>query len=155
MIIKQLVDEDVVNYKKTSMVIAFPHCSFKCGSACQNKHLKDAPDIDIPVEAIVKRYLKNPFSSAVVMQGLEPLDSMPDLWEFMEKFRDACNDDIVIYTGYSYTDEKVMQLIGFIDGHRYTNIIIKVGGYVENRPSKYSPELGVELASDNQGVVVF
>ena len=30
MIIKQLIDEDFVNYKVPSMFIAFPRCTFKC-----------------------------------------------------------------------------------------------------------------------------
>ena len=30
MLIKGIIDEDFLNYKKPSMVIAFPHCSFKC-----------------------------------------------------------------------------------------------------------------------------
>ena len=150
MIIKQIVDEDIVNYKKTSMVIAFPHCSFKCGSACQNKHLKDAPDIEIEPQRIVMRYYKNPFSNAMVLQGLEPLDSLRDVMDLMLAYRNVCNDDMVIYTGYEENDFPVQHIIEYVKRNHYDNIIVKVGGYVENSEPVWSEELGVELASSNQ-----
>ena len=34
MIIKDIQDEDIVNYKNNSMVVAFPNCSFKCEKDC-------------------------------------------------------------------------------------------------------------------------
>lgn len=148
--IKLLVDEDVANYKKTSMVLAFPYCSFKCGDACQNKHLASMPDIDVPVESIVQRYVRNPFTSAVVLQGLEPLDTLKDVFAFISAFRDASNDDIVVFTGYEERDVPVQEFIQFVKQNKYSNIILKVGGYVEKLPSVYSHKLGVELASNNQ-----
>ena len=34
MILKGLIDEDFVNYKKPAMVLEFPYCSFKCDKEC-------------------------------------------------------------------------------------------------------------------------
>ena len=150
MIIKQIVDEDIVNYKKTSMVIAFPHCSFKCGNACQNKHLKDAPDIEIEPQRIVMRYYKNPFSNAIVLQGLEPLDSLRDVMDLIFAYRNVCNDDMVIYTGYKEKSLPVQFIIEYVKKNQFDNIIMKVGGYVEDSEPVWSEELGVELASSNQ-----
>ena len=35
--IKFLVDEDFVNYKKPSMFIGFPNCTWKCEKECGQK----------------------------------------------------------------------------------------------------------------------
>lgn len=148
--IKLLVDEDVANYKKTSMVIAFPYCSFKCGDTCQNKHLASMPDIEIPVGTIIQRYVRNPFTSAVVLQGLEPLDTLADVFTFISAFRDASNDDIVVFTGYEEQEAPVQRFIEYIKKNRYQNVILKVGGYRQDLPPVYSRKLGVQLASNNQ-----
>ena len=34
MLVKGIIDEDFVNYKKPSMYIAMPNCSFKCDKDC-------------------------------------------------------------------------------------------------------------------------
>ena len=39
-----LIDEDIVNYKKTSMYIAFPFCSFKCERECGKEICQNAQD---------------------------------------------------------------------------------------------------------------
>ena len=150
MIIKQIVDEDVCNYKKTSMVVAFPHCTMKCGDACQNKHLADDPDIEIEPQAIVKRYYKNDFSNAMVLQGLEPLDSLNDVMDLITALRDVCSDDIVIYTGYEEKEFPVESIVSFVKRNGYDNVILKVGRYNPDIEPVYSKELGIELASGNQ-----
>lgn len=151
MIIKQLIDEDFINYKKASMVIGFPYCSFKCDKecgqpVCQNSTLANAPEIRINSADIVDRYINNPITSAIVYQGLEPLDSWTDLISLTRTFRQHTNDDIVIYTGYNKDEIKhsIEQL------KEYKNIIIKYGRYVPNQKKHYDEILGIELASDNQ-----
>ena len=37
--IKFLVDEDFVNYKKPSMFIGFPSCTWKCEKECGQKNV--------------------------------------------------------------------------------------------------------------------
>lgn len=151
--LKGIIDTDTVNYKKISMVIEFPNCSFKCDKecgmqVCQNSKLAFAPTIDITYEDIVERYLTNLITNAIVMQGLEPFDSTEDVYELVKAFRDKTNDDIVIYTGY--TEEECDWHIGYFRGFPLKNIIIKFGRFIPNQESHYDEVLGVNLASSNQ-----
>jgi hypothetical protein len=146
------IDEcDIVNYKKTSMFVIFPYCNFKCEKecgehCCQNSALAQAPIINIDIMTLVKKYIDNPLTSAVVIGGLEPFDSWNDLKVLITTLREQSLDDIVIYSGY-YEDEiqdKVSQL------KQFPNIIIKFGRYIPNQQPHYDPILEVNLSSDNQ-----
>lgn len=145
--IKGLISEDFVNYKKPAMTIMFPCCNFKCGTEyCQNSPLSKAEDIKIDISDIVTRYLNNPITESVVMQGLEPFDSWCDLFEFVKQLRKLCEDDIVIYTGYYKKEIEV-----YIDELKiFPNIIIKFGRYIPGCEKHYDEVLGVYLASSNQ-----
>ena len=145
--IKGLISEDLVNYIKPSMTIIFPYCTFKCGEGyCQNSELAKAPIIEMNVNNLVDRYINNPITEAVVMQGLEPFDSWNDLKLFIHELREYCNDDIVIYTGYDKNEiiEKINDL------SKYTNIIVKFGRYIPNKEKHFDDLLGVYLSSNNQ-----
>lgn len=146
--IKGLISEDFINYKKPAMTIMFPCCNFKCGTDyCQNSHLAKAENIEIDVSDIVIRYLNNPISESIVMQGLEPFDSWNDLIEIVDRLRSSNNnDDIVIYTGYN--KEEIADKIPLLS--KYKNIIIKFGRYIPNQEKHYDKVLGVWLASSNQ-----
>ena len=145
--IKGLITEDFVNYKKASMTIIFPYCTFKCGKDyCQNSSLAKTPIIEISIDDLVNRYINNPITEAVVMQGLEPFDSWNDLKEFVQKLREYNNDDIVIYTGYN--KDEVSKYIEELSV--YPNIIIKFGRYIPNQEKHYDDVLGVHLISNNQ-----
>lgn len=149
MLLKGIIDEDFVNYKKPSMVLEFPHCTLKCGAElCQNSSLVNSPDIRVDVHDICTRYINNPITEAVVMQGLEPFDSWEDVQDFVVALRlhRNCPDDIVIYTGY---DES--EIIGKTQWLSiFNNIIVKFGRYIPNQFVHYDNVLGVNLASDNQ-----
>ena len=146
--IKGLISEDFVNYKKPAMTIMFPHCNgFKCGAEyCQNSPLSKAEDIEMDISNIVIRYLNNPITESVVMQGLEPFDSWDDLIEFVKQLRESTDDDIVIYTGYY--KEEIADKISLLS--KYKNIIIKYGRYIPDQKKHYDEVLGVYLASSNQ-----
>lgn len=146
--IKGLISEDFVNYKKPAMTIMFPHCNgFKCGAEyCQNSPLSKAEDIEIDISNIVIRYLNNPITESVVMQGLEPFDSWNDLIKLVDCLRRSTNDDIVIYTGYN--KEEIINKVCLLSN--YKNIIIKYGRYITNQEKHYDEVLGVYLASSNQ-----
>lgn len=146
--IKGLISEDFVNYKKPAMTIMFPHCNgFKCGAEyCQNSPLLKAEDIEMDYSNIVIRYLNNPITESVVMQGLEPFDSWDDLIGLVDCLRRSTNDDIVIYTGYY--KEEITDRIALLS--KYKNIIIKYGRYIPNQEKHYDEVLGVYLASSNQ-----
>lgn len=155
MIIKEIKDEDFINYKKPSMFIGFPTCSWKCEKecgvrCCQNGALASMKNFDISVRDISDRYLSNLITSAIVCGGLEPLDSFVDLQELISSIRESgCLDDIVIYTGYNpqEIDNKISIL------KKYKNIIIKFGRFIPNQNPHFDEVLGVNLASDNQYAV--
>lgn len=146
--IKGLIFEDFVNYKRVSMTIMFPRCvNFKCGAEqCQNSPLAKSKTYDIDIDETIERYLNNPITESVVMQGLEPFDSWSDLLLFVEKFREKSQDDIVIYTGYY--KEEITDKINILK--KFNNIVIKFGRYISGHEKHFDEILGVELASPNQ-----
>ena len=150
--IKGLIEEDFVNYKKPSMFIIFPSCTFKCDkeagcSICQNSSLAKEEEIDISPIEITSRYVKNPITKAIVFSGLEPFDSWEDMCELIKTLRAFTDDDIIIYTGYN-ADEIACQTYWL--GNKYKNIIVKFGRFIPNQNSHYDEILGVKLASPNQ-----
>lgn len=151
MIIKQLVDEDFVNYKTPSMYIGFPKCDFKCErecglKMCQNSVLAASKSIHIDTEKIIKRYLLNDITKSIVIAGLEPFDTYDQLIEFVGTVRNCTLDDIVIYTGY-YKHEIINEINEI---SKYKNIVVKYGRYVPDSKKIYDEVLGVTLASENQ-----
>ena len=61
-----------------------------------------SPDISISIGQLVERYLGNPISKAVVFGGLEPFDDIENVLQFIFELRaNNCEDDVVIYTGYT------------------------------------------------------
>lgn len=151
--IKGLTDEDFVNYKKPSMFISFPYCTFKCDKEngcqlCQNMELTKAPTYDFDTETIIQHYLKNDITHAIVFGGLEPLDSLPDVVDFIDTLQRKynCFDEVVIYTGYN--KDEIEDYISLLK--QYKNIIIKYGRFRPNQKSRYDEVLGVTLVSDNQ-----
>lgn len=151
--VKGIIDEDFVNYKKPSMFIAFPHCSFKCEresgiNCCQNSNLATSPNINISIETIVDRYLSNPISKAIVCGGLEPMDSFDDLSRLLYSIRDKVNDDVVIYTGYTKEECEENGWLKVLSN--IPNVIVKFGRYIPNSQSHRDNILGVTLCSINQ-----
>lgn len=151
MILKGIIESDTINYKKISMVLEFPKCTFKCDKErgmqiCQNSKLASAPNIEIDDEVIIQMYINNPLTEAIVMQGLEPFDSLSEVIKFIKKFRKISNDDIVIYTGY--TEEEIFPYLDYLK--QFNNIIVKFGRFIPNDKPCYNILLGVELASSNQ-----
>lgn len=162
MLVKNILDEDFINYKKPSMVIMCSYCTFKCDKecgeqVCQNSALANSPNIDINYSDILNRYLNNPITKAIVFSGLEPFDSFVDMYIMIHMLRSTgCEDDVVIYTGYYEHEISAMKLHSF----SYLNIlkqlspvVIKYGRYKPNKRNYYNETLGVKLASDNQYAV--
>ena len=152
--IKGIITEDFINYKKPAMVIEFPYCNFKCYKecgmqVCQNSSLVNSPTYDIPINKIVLHYLKNDITEAIVMQGLEPFDSVDDLFDLIREFKYYTNDDVIIYTGYT-EDELISKNIINAMQKMYNNIIIKFGRFIPNQSQHYDETLGVILTSPNQ-----
>lgn len=142
-----IVEEDLNHYKKPSLLVSMPSCTWKCGrEKCHNSHLSKEDIVDVSDDLIIKKYLMNRLSSAIVFAGLEPFDSWWELYEFIKKFRECTDDDIVIYTGY--TEEELFYEIGTL--MQYPNIIVKFGRYVDGQEKHFDGILGMYLASDNQ-----
>ena len=127
-----------------------PKCDFKCdkecgSQVCQNSDLARQPDIKVDAIKVVKQYVSNPITEAIIFQGLEPFYD-EDLLLWVNLIRTYTHDDIVIYTGF-YKEEIAPYLTAL---KKYDNIIIKYGRFIPNEESHYDPVLGVKLASPNQ-----
>ena len=151
MIIKGIQDEDFVNYKKPSMFISFPSCTWKCDrecgkKVCQNGTLATTPNIEVGVKTIVDRYINNPITKAIVCGGLEPFDTWGDLQKLIIELRQKTQDDIVIYTGYK--KEEISYAVNWFN--LFSNIIVKFGRFIPDQHKHYDEVLGIYLASDNQ-----
>lgn len=151
--IKGIRMEDFTNYKKPSMYIAFPSCTFKCErecgqKMCQNSSLVQAPTLTIGVKSLVNKYINNPITSAVVIGGLEPFDSEEDLQILITYLRVSTQDDIVIYTGYIKEEIQEREIYKYLLNAK--NIIVKFGRFVPNQRPHYDEILGINLMSDNQ-----
>lgn len=153
MLIKTIIDEDFINYKKPSMFVGTCFCNWKCCvesgipiTTCQNQQLSKEPNIEYSNESLTQRYLNNPITQSIVFGGLEPVLQFEELISFIDYFRQFSNDDVVIYTGYYQREiqNEVNQL------KNYKNIILKTGRYHINQNSHYDEVLGVFLANDEQ-----
>ena len=155
MILKGLIDEDFVNYKKPSMVLFFPNCTFKCEKecgerVCQNGTLANSPSITVSNTDICTRYISNTISKAITCGGLEPMDSFEDLMELIGLLRNdyKCSDDIVIYTGYTESECHHNKWIERLSP--FKNIVFKFGRFVPYQKPHFDSVLGINLISDNQ-----
>lgn len=151
MILKNIIDEDFTNYKKISMVLGFPYCTFKCDKecgrpVCQNSILAKSGNVIISIDEIIDRYLKNWIADAIVCGGLEPMDSFDDLVALIKAFRRVSDDDVVIYTGY--TEQELSVQINILSN--FKNIYIKFGRFIPDQEKHYDNTLGIYLASSNQ-----
>ena len=153
--LKGVIFEDFVNYKKPCMTLMFPYCNFKCDKECgeqlcQNWELAAAPRQTVPVNGLLRAYKENPITEAIVLQGLEPLDSLIDVYTVAANLHDFnILDDFIIYTGYNKSeipDRVIQDLASMVPGH----LIIKWGRFIPYQNSHFDPILGVRLASDNQ-----
>ena len=151
--IKVLLDEDFIQYKKPSMFIGTCYCDWKCCkdygdiTMCQNSELAEINIIiDISDYELIRRYLINDITEAVVFGGLEPMKQYEELYNFIKTFREYSDDDIVIYTGY--TKEEIKDYVQELK--KFKNLIIKFGRFIPNDIVRYDENLGVYLASSNQ-----
>lgn len=147
------MDQDIVNYKKMSMFIATCYCDFKCCKQlnldiciCQNSPIAKSKIVDISNQRIVKRYIKNKLTHAIVFGGLQPFKQFDEMVQLIKCFRQQTEDDIVIYTGY-YENQLAQQIN---DLKQFKNIIIKFGRFVPGQEVHYDEVLGVSLANKQQ-----
>lgn len=153
--VKFILEEDFVNYKKPNMFIGTCFCDFKCcheigapESMCQNEPWFQEPIKEIGADTIIHKYTSNPFTTAIVFGGMEPLLQFEEIVDFIQRFRKISNDDIVIYTGYN--KDEILDKIQIFQNNNIKNIIIKFGRYRPNEEKHFDEVLGVNLASSNQ-----
>ena len=153
MLIKGIKDECLNDFKQIGTLIIFPNCNFKCDHdcgrhVCQNSHLAKEPVMEFPIAKIIKRHLESDFSTALICGGLEPLDSINDLYALIKEFRQVSNDPVVIYTGY--TEDEANNILGWDDIKWLGNLYVKYGRFIPDQQPHFDEILGVNLASDNQ-----
>lgn len=156
MLLKDVIIEDFINYKKPSLYLIFPFCSFKCDKECgrqicQNMPLTQYSNKEYATQSILKAYIDNPITKSIVCAGLEPFDSIEDLIELLHEFRKISNDDFIIYTGYK--EDEIIDLVNILALENKRNngkLIIKYGRFIPNEKKHYDEILGVYLASPNQ-----
>lgn len=150
--LKAIVHEDYTNYRLPAMLLGVCYCDFKCcredrNSYCQNSPVFMMPTFEMSDEEIVRAYLDNPLTHAVVIAGLEPFyQQTEEVLSFAETFRKATPDDIVIYTGY-YPDEVREPLERL---RPLGNIYLKFGRFRAGDSPHLDAVLGVELANREQ-----
>ena len=138
------------------MFLITPYCGFKCCeeagmNICQNMDIVKEPIVEIDEDELIKKYLDNTITKAVVFGGLEPFDSFDDMRSFIGKLRwdYGCFDPVVIYTGF-YPDEISNYLMIL---SKFAGIIVKFGRYIPNQKEHYDELLGVMLANNEQYAV--
>lgn len=151
--VRGIIAEDFCNYKVPSMFLISAKCDWKCCteagediSLCQNSPLVSMPVTEIADEEIVRMYLQNDVTRAIVVGGLEPMLQIDELDSLLTTLRNAgCDDPFVVYTGY-YSDEIPNEL----NRLRGRGVIVKFGRYLPGRSGRYDETLGVSLVSENQ-----
>lgn len=152
--VRKIIDEWLQDYCLPSMYIAMGTCDYKCcleagipPSVCHNSALHQLPEIEVSADEILRRFLSNNLTQAVVLGGLDPMNDPVSITELLKSFRkNGCNVPFVIFTGY--TEEELRDVI--FELSVFENIIIKFGRYIPNHEPHFDGILGVELASDNQ-----
>lgn len=111
--------------------------------------MASSPVKDFSYESIYNAYMSNGISKAIVIGGLEPLIQFDEIYGLIDYFRHhGCDDDFVIYTGYTEDEVKANEHWRLLLGIK--NIVFKFGRYVPGGRPHRDSVLGVELASDNQ-----
>lgn len=153
--LKGLMEENLHDYKKASLFLAFPSCDWKCLkecgldiSICQNSELSKESTTEYELNYIWRLYKKNILTESFVLGGLEPLKSFDSVMLFVKFIREEneCEHDIVIYTGY-YPHECSLEIDKL---SKYKNIIMKFGRFKPNSNQIFDEILGINLNSDNQ-----
>ena len=154
--LKGIIWEDMVNYKKICTTLMFPKCNWKCDiengvQLCQNRGLAATPSQWYDINDIMTKYMHTYLSEAIVLQGLEPLDSPLDVYTVAAALKCwKIDNDLVIYTGYNPHEDEVDNIIDSISYLIPGHLIVKWGRYIPNQTPHYDPILGIKLASDNQ-----
>ena len=151
--LKNVIYEDFVQYKKPCMFISTCFCDWKCCRElntdicmCQNSPAYETKIVNKHNKALVKKYVENSITKAIVFGGFEPILQFDELIELIRCFREQTNDDIVVFTGYYENEisDKIEEL------KKFPNIIVKFGRYKPGQEPHEDEVLGVNLANSEQ-----
>lgn len=145
------------DYKKVGLYVPTSHCTFKCVTEanakgikfieCQNHALAGCSKrIDMSAKEIYDIAQNDVFVEAIILSGLDPLDSFEETMKFVDEFRKLSDMELVIFTGYK--EEEISDKIEMLS--KYNGITMKVGRYDPTIPAKYDPIGEVTLATGNQ-----
>lgn len=163
MILLDIIEYDIVNYKDPAMFLIFSTCNgFKCekenNEDCPNRSLSNMDKVLVSAESVFRRYSSQELTRAIVCGGLEPFDTPEDLIELITTLQNNnFSDTLVIYTGYNKDETEVDSILLTLYKQKPCfDFVIKYGRYLkkQNR-STYSDELGINLASSNQFAIKF
>lgn len=168
MLLLDLKLDNVTDYCKPSILLVFPFCKGKC-KGCHNAQLQKLSASEyktISPSDVIDMYNKNEMQKAIVMAGLEPLDSIIDVEFLIHSAVANANRDIdfVIYTGYTEEElvdneyeNKLLSAFNKFPQDYKGKLIIKVGRFdEEQRVNDYhSKILGVNLATSNQSIRLY
>lgn len=155
--IKEILDEDFINYKLPAMYIGTCFCGGKCCidggfplNVCINDEWRGMPIIEYDDYKLCERYIANPITKAIIFCGLEPFEQYNEIIHFINILRNEyrCNDTIIIFTGYTKEECEVAGWLAELRKH--AGIICKFGRFQINQNKHYDPILGIWLASDQQ-----
>ena len=133
------------DYKEVGILLASPVCHNNCKN-CQNSHLKNREPNTYCVEDLINEIKNNKFVKSVIFGGLDCFDSFDETLNFISKFREISNEDIVLYTGK--TENMLIDKLNILK--KYENIYVKFGEYLENSEKIFDEIGGIWLASSNQ-----
>lgn len=134
------------NYKKAGLYVPIGiTCTWKCEKCCNVKYRKNDKYILENSDSIINSYKENKLVESLILSGLEPFDNFTQLEVLITEFRNASDDDIVIYSGYE--EKEITECLEVLKG---LNIIVKIGRYYPDKSSKFDNILGITLASENQ-----
>jgi hypothetical protein len=144
------------DYKKVGLYVPTSCCTFKCVTEakekgiefieCQNHALLGCNKINMSAKDIYNMVQEDVFVEAVILSGLDPLDSFEETIEFIDEFRKLSDMEIVIFTGYK--EEEISNKMSLLS--KYNGITMKVGRYDPTIPPRYDPIGEVTLATGNQ-----
>lgn len=151
--LRMIYDETFQDYRKPAMLLAMCYCDWKCcneqgisNTICHNNQTIGWGIKEFDNQEIIRRYMNNNLTKAIIFGGLEPILQFDELHSFIEEFRKVSNDDVVIYTGY-YRNE-ISDKIELLS--QYQNIIVKFGRFILNSEKIFDDVLGIYLNSNNQ-----
>ena len=122
----------------------FQGCSIRC-KGCMSKYTWDFNEMyKRKIDDVIDEILSYP-SKRITISGGEPFDQPNELKYLLKALKDNNYEDILVYTGYSYTEirDQYGDILQYID-------VLIAGRFIEGLESEY-----IWKGSDNQEMYIF